>query len=448
MVPIFKKGSRSDPLNYRPVSLLSVPSKCLERLIFQGLHGFLLENCILSDEQFGFRPGRSTEDQLLLTYGFISQRRDSGHVVDLILYDFSKAFDTVNHTILLEKLRCIGLCGQLLAWIHDFLAGRTMQVVVKHTLSLPRNVQSGVPQGSILGPVLFLIYINHVAAHLKGHYKIFADDLKVYMCFTEPEADTMDFQSDVDLLQETAASWGLMLNLRKCAVMRFQRRYHTLPTPIYHLNGQQLPFTHSHTDLGVTVDDDLKFHEHARTAARKAGGIAHNFLKATLCREPDFMTHILVTHIRPVLEYASVVWNTGYKEDARRLESVQRLWTRNVKGLEDKDYGERLKSLNLYSVKGRLLRADLIKCWKIFHGLSPIDPSDFWDTDSDHRTRGNRFKIKVSRQQLDTTTRFFFERIVKDWNSLPDWVVGSASIAEFKSSLAVVLGDRLFAYLP
>ena len=105
---------------------------------------------------------------------------------------------------------------------------------------------------------------------------------------------------------------------KKCAVMRFQRRLHTQPRPVYHLNGEQFPWTHSHTDL-VTVDDNLKFHEQARLAARKAGGVAHNFLKATMCRDPDFMTHILLTHIRPViyLEYAPAIWNTGYKEDVR-----------------------------------------------------------------------------------------------------------------------------------
>ena len=237
------------------------------------------------------------------------------------------------------------------------------------------------------------------------------------------------------------------MNTKKCAAMRFQRGFHTPLRPSYYLNGEQLPWTHSHSDLGVTIDDNLKFHEHTRVAARKAGGVAHNFLKSTLCRDADFMMHILLTHIRPVLEYASVVWNTGYNQDTRRLEAVQRLWTRHTKGLENKEYGERLSSLNLYSVQGRLLRADLIKCWKIFHGLCPIKPSDIWDTTTDHRTRGNRFKIRVRRCQLDTRARFFSERVVNEWNALPDWAVSSTSIAEFKSSLSTVLGKRLQEYL-
>ena len=244
----------------------------------------------------------------------------------------------------------------------------------------------------------------------------------------------------------SGSSWGLSMNLKKCAVMRFQRRFHAPLRPNYFLEDKMLPWTHSHTDLGVTVDDDLKFHGQARSAARKAGGVAHNFLRATLCREPDFMIHVLRTHIRPVLEYASVVWNTGFVEDTKRLEAVQRLWTRHVKDLKDKTYEERLTSLNLYSIKGRLLRADLIKCWKIFRGCCPIQPADLWDVATNQRTRGNMFKIKTRRCQLDTRARFFSERVVSEWNSLPNQVVSSVSIAEFKTSLAEALGSRLFEY--
>ncbi|XP_043213164.1 uncharacterized protein LOC122377286 [Amphibalanus amphitrite] len=159
------------------------------------------------------------------------------------------------------------------------------------------------------------------------------------------------------------------------------------------------------------------------------------------------MTHVFVTHIRPIIEYASTVWNTGYIEDVRRLEAVQRLWTRHIKGLEHKTYEERLKVLDLYSIKGRLLRADLIKTWKIFHGLSPIKPLDLWDMAPAGRTRGNTLKIKFQRRQLDSTKRYFTDRIVKDWNALPNSTVTMNSLAEFKSSLAGILGDRLYEYL-
>ena len=152
VVPIFKKGSRHDPKNYRPVSHTSVSCKSLERIISKELHAFLADNQILTEEQFGFRPGRSTEDQLLLTYDEISASVDSGFPVDLIMFDFSKAFDVVCHAVLLEKLRLLGIQGCLIGWLEDFLVGRTMQVIVKSTTSDTREVRSGVPQGSVLGP--------------------------------------------------------------------------------------------------------------------------------------------------------------------------------------------------------------------------------------------------------------------------------------------------------
>ena len=126
---------------------------------------------------------------------------------------------------------------------------------------------------------------------------------------------------------------------------------------------------------------------------------------------------------------------------------MQRLWTCHTRGLEDKKHGERLRMLNLFSIKGRLLRADLIKCWKIFQGLCPIRPADLWDIATDSRTRGNRFKIKIRQCQLDTRAHFFSERVAVEWNLLPDWMVASGSITEFKSALPEVLGDRLFDFL-
>ena len=452
VVPIFKKGTKYDALNYRPVSLTSVCCKSMERIIAQHLTAFLEEHRLLDQNQFGFRAGRSTSDQLLLVYSEVSRKFDEGGVVDVVLFDYSKAFDVIRHDIMIEKLQRLGIHGNTLHWIESFLTGRLMTVSVKGTQSKPREVLSGVPQGSVLGPLLFLIYINHVASNLTSQYKIFADDLKIYACVhhrSSPEdgPSVASMQSDIDTLYATSLSWGLQMNPQKCAVLRFSRPYSDLMPAVYHINGLAIPSVRSHMDLGVLVDTSLKFHDHIRTAVRKAGGLAQNFLKSFVCRKPDFMLFLLTTHIRPIIEYCSCLWNMGYRGDLHLLESVQRRWTKQIESLEYLEYGDRLRALNLYSVQGRLVRADLIQYWKIFHGNSHIMANDLFQLAPRVGTRGHCFKIFMPTAQTDIKKRFFNVRCISTWNSLPQHVVTAPTLTRFKKLLAESLGDVLFEYV-
>ena len=452
VIPIFKKGPRSNPLNYRPISLTSVVCKTMERIVCSQLRHYLECNSLLSSEQFGFRAGRSTMDQLLLAYHFVSKNTDLGGVTDVILFDFSKAFDVVCHDVMIEKLKSIGLKGDLIGWIHSFLQDRQLQVSVKTELSRPRQVDSGVPQGSVLGPLLFLVYIDSVAAQLTSEYKVFADDLKLYACVkyrsgSTPTVPTTTVQRDIDTLHSRAASWCLKMNPSKCAVLRFTRSRANVEPPVYFLGDQQIPFVERHADLGVIVSSDLKFHEHIRDVVRKASGLATSFLKSSVCRSPDFMMFLLTTHIRPVIEYCSCLWHTGYLEDLRALENIQRRWTKHIDGLDTLSYGERLQSLKLYSVQGRLMRADLIQCWKIFSGNSPISPDDLFDRPPQERTRGHRHKIFPTITHTDVRKRFFSVRCIPAWNALPADVACSSSLANFKKKLDGCMHDALHAYV-
>ena len=451
VIPIFKKGSRFTPLNYRPVSLTSVPCKCLERVIARKLYEYLEDNDILTEHQFGFRASRSTMDQMILVYNDITSWLDQGSAVDLILFDFSKAFDVVSHHILLVKLSQLGIDAKLLKWIEGFLIGRHMTVALGDAHSNLRSVRSGVPQGSVLGPVLFLLFVNHIAAKLTCHYKIFADDLKIYLKLCDPNRTNLminvqQCQADITRLNQTAESWGLHLNKDKCVAMRFQRGYHHLPTPSYHIDGDEIKTVDSHMDLGVMVDSDLKFHLHILSTAQKAGGLAQNIIRTTVCRSPEFMLPIFCSHIRPILEYCSCLWHTGYIGDLRALESVQRRWTKRIDGMSELDYGTRLRTLNLYSVSGRLLRADMILCWKIFHGKCCISPNDVFIISPHDRTRGHRFKLCHVRTQTDVRKRAFGPRCVNQWNCLSDQIVSVSELKTFKRLLAEALGDKLFEY--
>ena len=314
---------------------------------------------------------------------------------------------------------------------------------------------SGVPQGSVLGPVLFLIYVNSVADGLRSNYKIFADDLKLYagVCHSGAHVSVCDVercQGDIDRLVTVAESWGLSINVDKCALMRFSRGNLDWESRrergLYLLNGSRIQLVDSFKDLGVLVDNKLKFHGHIRKIAHKAGGVSMSLLKSTVCHTPKFMIHLWITHVRPLLEYCSVIWNTGYLGDLRLLESIQRRWTRCVCGLEGLNYSDRLRILDLYSVKGRLFRADLIQCWKMFHGKSVVDPSDVFQLAPGGGTRGHSFKLYHTGASVEARRRTFAVRCVAEWNALPQTVVEAGSLEVFKRRLAEFLGDRLFDF--
>ena len=356
--------------------------------------------------------------------------------------------------LLLTKLRLLGVDGHLLGWIADFLVGRQMRVVVGGCSSPARSVQSGVPQGSVLGPLLFLIFINHISHDIHSFCKLFADDLKLILEIglssgEQSVADIRRCQEDINVLYNTAKSWGLHMNFEKCLTMDFSRGARAadiVRCVRFTMGGQPINHEKSGVDLGVTVDTSLRFHQHIAVTVRKAGGLATNLLRSTLNREVSFMVTLFITHVRPILDYCSCLWNTGYIGDLDRLESVQRRWTRHIQGLENMDYASRLRTLNLYSIRGRLLRADLVKCWKIFHGKSCFSPQDLFSFSNDLRTRGHPFKIYVTRPVLDCRRRSFAVRCVGRWNSLPTSVVMAESLSVFKSRLHSSLSAELYKF--
>ena len=326
-----------------------------------------------------------------------------------------------------------------------------MQVRISGSVSESKSVISGVPQGSVLGPLLFLIYVNHTVSGLMCNYKIFADDTKLYLCYGSQEfsAGEAAVQRDIDVLVDTSRSWGLLMNVSKCVCLRFCSRslaaQHDGESP-YTVGSERIRFTSSHSDLGVTIDRSLKFHDHIRRAANICNGLTTNIFSSTLNRGADFLINIYKSHIRPQLEYCSPLWNVGYVGDLRILERVQRRWTRAVLGLEDLSYRERLSRLNLFSFQGRLLRADLILVWKIFNNKCAISPEQVFVMDNSI-TRGHSFKLYLPRINLDVRKRFFSVRVIHPWNSLADDTVCATSLDMFKCLLHRDLGQRLFDYL-
>ena len=245
----------------------------MERVLASELVQYL-ESCgLLSDRQFGFRKHISTEDQMLLVYSDVSGMVDDGFIVDLIMLDFSNAFDVISHTVLLQKLRSIGVPAVLLNWIWGFLSNRSMCVTVGGVLSEPRRVSSGVPQGSVLGLILFLVNVNFLTHGLVLNYGAFAD---VYLQYHRNAVidGRIVLQTDLDKLTDISSSWNLSVNVGKCVVLRFSRRFvgcNVVGNELeYKIGNRILEIVENHRHLRVIVDSGLKIHVHVRDLVCKA----------------------------------------------------------------------------------------------------------------------------------------------------------------------------------
>ena len=386
---------------------------------------------------------------MLLFYDAVAREMDCGRSVDAAYLDFSRAFDVIIHEVLLEKLASLGFDRNILAWIRSFLARRTMRVAAGGECSAEREVNSGVPQGSVLGPIVFLIYVNYLMEGVECSWKAFADDFKISTCSAD-RIDGVDevaaLQRDLDRIYRRGLECSLRLNPEKCVIMRFGRGS-AASSPQYTLDGHTLTVVHQYKDLGVWVDNKLKYHQHVRVTAGKAGALMSELLRSRVCRDSEFMVTLFVSHIRPIMDYCSVVWNSEYLGNTRLLESIQRRWTREITGVQHLSYIERLKAVSLYSVHGRMLRVEIVKIWKCFHDETELGLLNILERAQYTGTRGHQLKLAVPISHTEVGRRRFGAKreTIEIWNSLSDAVVECTSVETFKRKLDNHLGDKLFS---
>ena len=330
VVPVFKKGDRSLPENYRPISLTSILCKALEHIIASNISTHLDNHQLLSDAQHGFRKRRSCTTQLTDLFNDLATNLDDKCQTDMILLDFSKAFDKVSHILLLGKLPHFGLPPSICAWVRSFLADRTQQVVCEGELSTKTNVTSGVPQGSVMGPLLFLLFINDLPASISEgtSVRLFADDSAIYRRITGQE-DQLALQRDLSALEAWEARWRMSFHPMKCQVLNITRRKTPMRTD-YILRDHILETTKSAKYLGVTLSADLKWSTHINQITKKAER-ARAFIHRNVrdCTQKAKET-CYTAFVRPILEYASEVWDPLTAKDSDSIERVQRRAARSV----------------------------------------------------------------------------------------------------------------------
>ena len=261
------------------------------------------DNHTLSDAQHGFRKYRSCETQLIETVNNLAKALNNREQVDSILLDFSKAFDKVCHRKLLLKLKHYGISGNIMNWITDFLNNRTQRVVVRGTFSEPIAVKSGVPQGTVLGPLLFLAYINDLPESVKSKIALFADDAYLYKSIKSME-DIADLQSDLDQLVVWEKLWSMEFHPDKCFLLRVTNKRKCLEGN-YTIHNQVLKQVDKAKYLGVTLSKDLSWKHHVNVITSKATN-TRLFLQRNLTfADSETKLKCYKAYVRPIVEYAS-----------------------------------------------------------------------------------------------------------------------------------------------
>jgi len=367
VTPIFKKGSRMEVGNYRPVSLTSVCCKLLEKIVRKSLLRHMIDNGYLSEYQHGFVQGRSCTTQLLKVMDMWTDILDQGGAIDAAYLDFAKAFDTVPHQRLLRKLEGYGVTGKLLDWFGDFLLGRRQRVGVAGSFSGWSQVISGVPEGSVLGPLMFVCYINDLPETIASFIFLYADDTKVFRR-VDCELDRDYLQHDLDQLAEWARKWQLRFNIDKCKILHLggARNRHETYSMIRPVDGmrENLRETTEEKDLGVWMDCSAKPSVHVNHAVNKANQLLGLIRRGFTYMDCELMKQLFTSIVRPHLEYANIVWHPYLRSDIELIEKVQHRATRMVPGMSKLTYEDRLKRFDLPTLVYRRARGDAIDTYK------------------------------------------------------------------------------------
>ena len=437
--PVPKSDDTSLPSNYRPISLLSNIDKVFERCISKHVYNHLHVNNILTSFQSGFTPRDSTTNQLTFLYNTFSEALDSGKEVRVVFCDISKAFDQVWHNGLLCKLKAAGITGTLLDWFKDYLADRKQRVVIPGVMSDWNDIKAGVPQGSILGPLLFLIFINDIVTDIGSNIRLFADDTSLYIIVENPDEAARCMNFDLHTIFDWACKWLVKFCPPKTDSMLLSRKLLRPYHPPLFMSDTQIKEVAHHKHLGIYLSSDCSWHTHINYIKEKAWQRLNVMRRLKFVLDRRSLETIYTSFIRPLLEYGDMIWDNCTLYEKRELDKIQNEAARIATGASALVSIEALHNeIGWESLQTRRTNHKLSLFFKMQHDLTPsylsnLVPPSVSETSRYALRNADDYTTILCNSQHHYSS--FLPTVVRDWNNLPQQAKQIGSLISFKAFL-------------
>ena len=431
------KGSPSDKEEYRPISLLSCTAKLFERIIFKHFYKHLTTNNILTNKQSGYRPHYSTEHQLVYFLNELYLALDNHQDFTVVYLDISKYFDRIWHQGLLFKCKqqC-GISGDILPWLESYLHKRQQRVVINSTCSSWTNINAGCAQGSVLGPLLALIYLNDLDGVTDNNILLFADDTILFKTHDNNAEAQNSLQNDLDKINDFGKKWLIQFNSKKTIEQTFSNR-NTIP-PKLKFGDIDIPINYSHKHLGLTISKDLRFKEHVNNIIKRANASLSQIYPIAKYLDRNTLSQLYCTYIRPILDYGDIIYDGHITiTDQIRLERLQTRTARLVTGALYGTSSERLlDELGWDKLKTRREIHKLIYFYKLLDKRSNTPEFVKKLVPDSRRNTSNRLlrnsqNITQPPNHLESYKASFIPKTIKTWNLLPESIRNLPSTKSF-----------------
>ena len=441
VTPLFKNGPHEDVNNYRPISILPVLSKVLEKHVHESLYDYLHAFQLLHKTQSGFRSQHSCETALVNMIDSWLNAIDNGKMIGVVLVDFKKAFDLVDHQILLNKLEIYGIKDDALSWFDTYLTNRKQQVSINNCQSDFQQISYGVPQGSILGPLLFLLFINDLPLYTNNVFTdLYADDTTVYDIQDSMEQIESNLQSALNGLQIWCKSNGMILNSSKTKVMfvTTNQKRKRLNRQNLDLNFQNEPLNMISSDkiLGVFVDNNLTWTDHIKYLTKKIASSIWLLSKIKKFLSQDHRVQFYKSYIQPHIDFCNIVWGSSSECNKLKIFRLQKRACKVILDYNVEDSREAMSSLKIMSIYDRLYLRKAKFMFKVFNNLTPSYISENF-------TRRNNLNTSINLRSSSAgcfippkpRTECFKHSLRYSgclvWNSLPEDIKNAPTIDTF-----------------